>query len=210
VDCHLEAESIFAVLTVGVVVFASTNVDDIFLLSAFFVDPHLAVRNVVLGQFLGIGTLVIVSACAALAALAVPPGWTALLGIFPLAIGLAKLRQLRTDQEGVETDGSSDDREHRLEERTHSQILAVAGVTIANGGDNLGVYIPLFANGPKWIAVYAALFALMTAIWCAVGYTLVNNPVAGQHARRYGHVVLPFVLVGLGLYILSDALVLLP
>jgi cadmium resistance protein CadD (predicted permease) len=61
-------------------------------------------------------------------------------------------------------------RERGLEERTHSQILAVASVTVANGGDNLGVYIPLFANEPKSIGMYAALFALLTAIWCAVGY----------------------------------------
>jgi cadmium resistance protein CadD (predicted permease) len=71
------------------------------------------------------------------------------------------------------------------------------------------VYIPLFAKNPKSIGMYAVLFALMTAIWCALGYALVNNSVAGQHVRRYGHVLLPFVLVGPGLYILSDALVLL-
>ena len=44
-------------LTVGIVVFASTNVDDIFLLSAFFADSHLKPRNVVAGQFVGNGLL---------------------------------------------------------------------------------------------------------------------------------------------------------
>jgi cadmium resistance protein CadD (predicted permease) len=68
------------------------------------------------------------------------------------------------------------------------------------------VYIPLFANNPKSIGVYAVLFAVMTAMWCALGYALVNNPIAGQHVRRYGHVLLPFVLIGLGVHILSDAL----
>src|ERR1700754_4142951 len=90
-DFTLQAESrkaeqdMIELLTVGIVVFASTNVDDIFLLSAFFADSHLMTRNVVAGQFLGIAALVLASAAAALAALAVPAGWTALLGVVPLA-----------------------------------------------------------------------------------------------------------------------------
>ena len=87
-------------------------------------------------------------------------------------------------------------------------MLAVAGVTASNGGDNLGVYIPLFASAIGAIPFYVIIFATMTAIWCCIGYGLVNNPWVGERIRRYGHGVLPFVLVGLGLYILSGALVL--
>ncbi len=85
----------------------------------------------------------------------------------------------------------------------------MAGVTVANGGDNLGVYIPLFASNPGAIPVYAVIFAAMTGIWCAAGYALVNNPMAGSYVRRYGHLLPPFVLIALGAYILSDAMVLL-
>jgi cadmium resistance protein CadD (predicted permease) len=204
--------SVVELLTLGIVVFASTNVDDIFLLSAFFADPHLMTRNVVAGQFLGIAALVLASTVAALAALAVPPGWTALLGVVPLALGLVKLRQLRTTsraEDDAEDAGDSKEQEHRLEDRTHSQILAVAGVTVANGGDNLGVYIPLLASNPRAIPVDVVIFAVMTAMWCAAGYALVNNPMAGGYVRRYGHLLLPFVLIALGAYILSDAMVLL-
>ena len=83
------------------------------------------------------------------------------------------------------------------------------GVTIAKGGDNLSVYIPLFASDLRLIPLFAAVFAVMTAVCCGAGYVLVNNRVAGQHVRRSGHIVLPLVLVSLGLHILSDALVLL-
>src|SRR5687768_14137157 len=79
------------VLGVAVVVFAATNVDDVFLLAAFFADRHLRARSVVLGQFLGIGALVAASAAAAWAALAVPAGYPALLGAVPLALGLRGL-----------------------------------------------------------------------------------------------------------------------
>ena len=201
---------LLSILGIGVVVFVSTNLDDIFLLSAFFADPGLRPRSVVGGQFLGIGALTAASALAALAALVIPEGWTALLGIVPLVLGVRGLVALRR---GADADADAGEARIRAPERsagrrTRSQALAVAGVTVANGGDNLGVYIPLFANAPAAIPVYAAIFAAMTAVWCWMGYLLVNNRWAGAPLRRYGHVVLPFVLIALGLYILSGARVL--
>jgi len=183
----------------GVTVFVSTNLDDILLLSVFFADRHLSWKAVVAGQFLGIGALVAASSVAALAALAIPEGWTALLGIVPLGLGLAKLRGLRR---GKDPDEDTRQGELRAERRTHSQIFAVAAVTIANGADNLGVYIPLFAKQPSAIPAYAIMFAVLTAAWCLLGYVLVNNPLVGHSIRRYGHRLLPFVLIGLGVYIL--------
>ncbi len=89
-------------------------------------------------------------------------------------------------------------------------MLAVAGVTLANGGDNLGVYIPLFSRVPRLVPLYVAVFTIMTGVWCAAGYQLVNNPLLGKRIGRYGRVALPFVLVALGVWILYGARVLLP
>lgn len=201
---------LLGVLGVAVVVFASTNVDDVFLLAAFFADRHLRARSVVLGQFLGIGALVAASAAAAWASLAVPEGYPAMLGAIPLALGLRKLWGLR--RAGGEADPDDSDlrgAEERAERRTHSQVLAVAGVTVANGGDNLGVYIPLFARDPHLVPLYALVFAVMTALWCFAGHRLVQNRMIGDRLRRYGHVALPIVLIALGLWILAGARVLL-
>jgi cadmium resistance protein CadD (predicted permease) len=63
--------------------------------SAFFSDARLAPHAVVIGQFVGIGTLVLVSIIAARLALAVPEGWVALLGLAPLVLGVSKLLTLR-------------------------------------------------------------------------------------------------------------------
>lgn len=197
------------VLGVAVVVFASTNVDDIFLLAAFFADRHLSPRSVVIGQFLGIGALVGASAGAAWASLAVPEGYIALLGIVPLALGLHRLWGLRRADRAVGFDDEGPrDVEVRAERRTRSQVLAVAGVTVANGGDNLGVYIPLFAREARLVPLYALTFAVMTALWCFAGYRLVRHPVLGMRLRQYGHVALPIVLIALGAWILAEARVL--
>jgi len=204
--------SLISDLGIGIVVFASTNIDDIFLLAAFFADPRLRARSIVIGQYLGIGALVLVSALAALLALAFPAGWVALLGAVPLLMGLWKLLALRTDAVSAESASEEhrvQDSEHHAERTLHSQVLAVAVVIVANGGDNVGVYVPLFATAFERITLYALTFAVMTGVWCALGYLLVNNKVLGGAIRRYGHVVLPVVLIALGLSILSGALVLL-
>jgi cadmium resistance protein CadD (predicted permease) len=46
----------------------------------------------------------------------------------------------------------------------------------------------------------------MVAVWCGLSYLLVNNKVLGDRIRRYGHLILPIVLIALGVYILSGAL----
>jgi cadmium resistance protein CadD (predicted permease) len=203
--------SLLTQLGVAVIVFASTNIDDLLILSVFFASAILRKRSIVMGQFLGIGTLVAASAVAAVAALTVPDGWTHLLGVVPLALGLRHLSTaLRTRGHEDEDDDDRRLTEERVtDQRTHSQVLAVAGVTIANGGDNLGVYIPLFASASWAIPIYASIFAAMTALWCWIGYRLVGSPFVGDRIRRYGHIALPVVLIALGLHILAGARVLL-
>lgn len=192
------------ILLVAVTVFAATNIDDIFLLAALFGSGQLQRQNIVTGQFAGIGALVAVSSLAAMAALTVPPGWTSLLGVLPLVLGIRALVSL------LRGDGDDDDEPTAVQGTVgRSEILAVAGITVANGGDNLGVYIPLFASEPSAIPFYAAVFAAMTALWCLAAYFMVRHPVIKKTVSRYGHILFPVVLIALGLYILSGALVLL-
>lgn len=196
-------------ITIAILVFISTNVDDIFLLAAFFADKKLSARTIVLGQLLGIGALVAVSALVAWFSMSLPDGWISLLGVVPLYLGMKQIKSLWTDADDSAEDDEIQGLEHQMEGGLRSQLLAVAGVTIANGGDNLGVYIPLFANSLAAIPLFVVVFGLMTLLWCFLGHVLVNNKVFGHWIRRYGHKILPVVLILLGLDILSGALVLL-
>ncbi|WP_437517883.1 cadmium resistance transporter [Sorangium sp. So ce1099] len=201
-------EQILPALGVSAVVFISTNIDDILLLTAFFSDPDFTPRQVVAGQFLGIAALVLASVACALLAVRVPEGWIGLLGLAPLALGLRGLWALWRGQEAGDTEDAEDDDDRPRGRAARFRALAVATVTVANGGDNLGVYIPLFSSSPGLIPLHAAVFAVMTGALCALGHHLVNHPVLGSRIRRHGRVALPFVLIGLGLWILSDALAL--
>lgn len=194
----------------ALLVFVATDIDDLLILTVFFADARLAPRAIVCGQFAGIAVLVLVSVLAALLALTIPPGWVALLGLVPLGIGLFSLGNLWSEPDDDDEEEEARVVEQRAERQLHAQWLAVAAVTIANGGDNLGVYIPLFANRADLIPLYAVIFAAMTALWCGLAQWSVRHPVTGALARRYGGKLLPVVLIGLGLLILADARVLLP
>ncbi len=186
-----------ATLAVSAVAFASTNVDDIFVLLGFFADPAFRARQVVLGQYLGIGALVAVSLVCSLIALVIPPAYIGLLGLLPMGIGVKKLWEARR--------GAEDGAEEAHPAPGAHKVLAVAAVTIANGGDNIGVYVPMLATralGEKLVIL--AVFAVMTGLWCAVAHFLVNHRALGAPIRRYGHRLLPWVLIGVGLVILLE------
>ena len=186
----------------ALVVFVTTDIDDLILLTAFFGDARLRRGAIVGGQFLGIGALLAISVAAAAASLAVPPHWPALLGAIPLGLGLRKLPAL---WRGKPDDDDEREGAERAASSTRSQVLAVAAVTMANGGDNLGVYIPLFASNFHALPFYVLIFAVMTAVWCAAGHAFVKHPAGAALMARFGHAILPIVLIVLGLWILSDA-----
>jgi cadmium resistance protein CadD (predicted permease) len=78
--------------------------------------------------------------------------------------------------------------------------LGVAAVTFANGGDNIGVYVPVFAT--TGITKYVIVFLVLVAVWCAAGHSFATRPAVARALSRWGHVVLPVVLIGIGVLIL--------
>lgn len=198
--------SLLSAAGIALVVYASTNIDDLLILAVFFADPRVRIGAVIAGRFIGLAVLVLVSAGAALLAMAVPAEWFVLLGLVPLVLGLRLLPALWGSSNDAEA--GPDDAPAAPRRGFFAQTFTVAGVTLANGGDNLAVYIPLFATAPQSIIIYVLVFAVMTAAWCALGYLAVNNPLIGSRIRRHGHVLLPVVLIALGLYILSGAVAL--
>ena len=133
--------------------------------------------------------------------MAAPTYIIGLLGIVPIVIGIRKLALFTKNKKE-----STLNQEVGDEKKSNLAFAAVASVTFSNGGDNIGVYTPLFAkyNTIDEITVLAAIFMAMTGIWCIAAYRLVNNPLVASKIRYVGHIVLPFILIGLGVYILTE------
>jgi cadmium resistance protein CadD (predicted permease) len=187
------------VLGQAVGLFAVTNVDDILILSLFFArgagQPGIT-RRIMLGQYLGFAAILAVSAAAALGATLLPEAALPYLGLLPLGLGL------RAAWQGWRGRADRDDDAPPAREDGPG-ALELAAVTFANGGDNIGVYTPVFATaGVGGMSAYAAVFLVMVALWCLAGRYLATRPAVPRALTRWGHVLHPAVLIALGLFIL--------
>lgn len=193
---------ILGLVAIGVVAFVATNIDDIFVLMMFFSSLTFPVRQVVLGQYVGIGLLIAISALGSLIALVVPTYIIGLMGMIPIAIGIRKLVEIRKKDKSPSRQVVQDKKN-----KSSLSFLSVAAVTFSNGGDNIGVYVPLFSkyNSVSQITTLTVVFIAMTAVWCIASYYFVNHPLVASRIRHVGNIVLPFVLIGLGTYILSES-----
>jgi cadmium resistance protein CadD (predicted permease) len=193
-------------IVLGVTAFAATNIDDSLLLVLFFGDRRFRARHVFVGQTLGIGLLVLIGLLGASLALALSPRWVGLLGLLPIALGARELlaRQRGGDDDGAPVLNTAVTRATPGWRRT----AAVAGVTLANGGDNIGVYAPLFAaRPPGQTALLLAVFAAMLAVWLVGAFYLARRSAVAGWVQSAGRAVMPYALIGLGIVILADAFI---
>jgi cadmium resistance protein CadD (predicted permease) len=185
-----------AMVGLAVVLFVSTNLDDLFVLLAFFLEPGTRLRDVILGQYLGIGALVLLSIAASVLSLALAPAYVGLLGLVPIAIGIRQLIRLHR--------GDEDDESERP---AAGRVLAVAGITVANGGDNIGVYTPVFATRTAAeILTIIVVFVVLIALLLQAAHWLVKHPALGVPIRRYGPALSPWVLIAIGVFVMYDSL----
>jgi cadmium resistance protein CadD (predicted permease) len=83
------------------------------------------------------------------------------------------------------------------------QTSKVASITLANSGDNVAIYTPLFAQASKWqIAVYIGIFLGMVFVWLAFCYFFINFRPILSIAQKYAHYFVPTAFLGIGIYII--------
>ncbi|MBG1245271.1 cadmium resistance transporter [Nostoc sp. NZL] len=198
----------------GIIAFIATNIDDILILLIFFsqIDVNFRQRHILLGQYLGFAAIIFASLPGFFGGLVVQREWIGLLGLLPIVIGIQQLVSRKEETTTVQTVSSN----FRQSTHTnpvlsfilsilHPQTYKVVAVTIANGGDNISIYIPLFAGHDLTsLGVILSIFFIMVGVWCAIAYFLSRQPTIADVLSRYGKAVVPFVLIGLGLFIMYE------
>ena len=205
-----ELISIFSAVITGIVTFAATNVDDLFILMLFFSQPDAAFRrrHIVAGQYLGFAALVAISLLGFFGSFILPRAWIGLLGLFPIAMGVKKLLYRIENPCQAELDKARHESSKLsiLSSLFSRQTLGVAAVTFANGGDNLGIYTPLFASSSIFhLGIFLFIFFALAGVWCYAGFLLSRHPIIAEIFSRYGRLLVPFVLIGLGIFILMES-----
>lgn len=201
-------------LLVGITSFVATNIDDIVILTLFFSQRNATfrTRHIVLGQYLGFIVLILASLPGFFGGLIIPKSWIGLLGFLPIAIGIRQLFPSSAQENAVQM-VTSETESFPLNRSFKSLLVSflapptyhVAAVTVANGGDNIGIYVPLFASlHAAGLMITLGVFFILIGVWCAIADYLARHPALAPILSRYGQAIVPYVLIGLGLFILIE------
>lgn len=184
-----------AVLGTAVGAFAVTNVDAFVVLTLLFASSRVTgvprPGQILAGQYLGFMVWVGVSVLVAAGLSLVPDGWVGLLGIIPVALGLrGLLHARRRDPTYVPATGT----------------LSVAGLTIANGIDNITVYVLLFAGlKPSSEALAIATFVVLLVLWCAAAAMIGSRKTVTILVGAAGSWLIPTVFITVGGWVLLQS-----
>ncbi|MBD2682357.1 MULTISPECIES: cadmium resistance transporter [Nostoc] len=204
---------LISTVIIGFSVAFATTFDDNLYLTTFFgkVNRTFSAKHIVIGEFVGFTVLVLASLPGFFGGLIIPSTWIGLLGLLPIAIGISNFMSREDDGETVQDvsislpspSKSGRQKKSLLATIRDPQTYRVSAVTIANGGNNIGIYVPLFAssNLPS-LGVILCVCYLTVGAWCFLSYNLTRNPLMTPVLARYGRKIFPFVLIWLGLSIL--------
>jgi len=184
------------VLLSAIVVFISTSIDDLVLLILFHSQATTRFQriSILVGQILGIGVLVGISLVGSYLASRMLEGWAiGLLGFIPIMLGIKAML------------GRQEKKEESVNAGRKSLLATVTLVTIASGGDNLGIYIPWFATlDGAYLGLTMLVFLVFALIFWSLGYLLANQSHIKTLLSRFSAVLVPVVFLLLGLVILSE------
>ncbi|WP_368908463.1 cadmium resistance transporter, partial [Bacillus wiedmannii] len=176
----------------SVVAFATTNIDDIFILLVLFsqvrtegirkegkaVHEKSKIKKlyIIIGQYLGFSLIISLSIIGSLSSFFIPVSWIGLLGFVPIYMGVKGVLSLRSDKNNEVIDNVS------------SSLFKVASITLANGADNISIYIPMFASQTlEAIIVTLIIFFSMIVIWCFISYILIRTPILAKALEKNAH-----------------------
>jgi len=176
-------------LAAAAAAFIATNLDDLLVLLLLFAraKERRGRLRVALGQLLGLAVLTGGAMVCAQGLTALPERYLRLLGLVPVLLALRIWRS----GEGEEAAPAA------------SGVLSTAALTLANGGDNLGVYIPLFAGfSLRELAAAGAAFTVLCGLWCLLACGLAYRPGVQRAVEHCKGWLVPVVFLLLGLHIL--------
>ena len=193
--------------------FSATNIDDIFILTLLFsrLDHKFRAVHVVAGQLIGFAILVMISLSALAGRSLLPQTWLGLLGLLPISLGVSGLLETLQNRPASEGRGSEPQSKTDLSILADgggaiSAIVGVATLTVANGSDNIGVYIPLFARATTAeVLVILITFALGLLLWCLLAWQLTRLPALALYLQSKAAWLMPFVLIVLGAVVVLDS-----
>jgi cadmium resistance protein CadD (predicted permease) len=175
--------------------FVVTDVDDLVLLTSLFaIAPHRR-RQIIVGQYLGIAVLVMVSIAVAVGLFALPTSWIRWIGLIPLLLGIKGLLDL--------THSRDDSDQATARGRRPVGVFSTALLTVGSGGDNVAAYVPVLHRiSPSRWPLLIAVFAVGVLLWCLLAAWLGGHRHVQAILDRAGHWIVPMVYIAIGAWLL--------
>ena len=185
----------------SIILYSGTAVDLLIILMLFFAKrkSRKDIINIYLGQFLGSGSLILLSLIFAFVLNYIPSKEIlGLLGLIPIFLGLKVLLLGDSDGEAIAKEG--------LRKDNKNLIFLVAMITFAScGADNIGVFVPYFTTLNLANLIVALLtFLVMIYILVFSAQKLAQVPSVGETLEKYSRWFVAVVYLGLGIYILVE------
>ncbi|MBC1236299.1 cadmium resistance transporter [Nostoc sp. 2RC] len=194
-------------ITTGITAFSATNIDDIVILTLLFsqVNKTFRSRHIIAGQYLGFAALIAASLPGFFGGLIIPQSWIRLLGFMPIIIGMSSLLKREEDSPEEVSEETQGSYPSVIGSFLSPQTCNVAAIAFANGSDNISVYVPLFANLElESLLVIMSVFFALVGVWCYAAYKFTYLPAIAQFLTDNGSTFVPCILVGLGVFIVSE------
>lgn len=201
---------IFGAIASACAAFAATNLDDIIILTLLFaqVNANFRKRHIIIGQYLGFTILILASLPGFFGGLVIKRSLIGLLGFLPIIIGIYQLvKRQKDDNDGIQVVTATTNQANNIFSHLLApQIYKVAAITFANGGDNISIYVSLFASSNfQQLFITLIVFYILIAVWCYLGYFFTQHRAISSVFNKYGSILAPIVLICLGVYILIDS-----
>ena len=185
----------------SIILYSGTAVDLLIILMLFFAKrkSRKDIINIYLGQFLGSGSLILLSLLFAFVLNYIPSKEIlGLLGLIPIFLGLKVLLLGDSDGEAIAKEG--------LRKDNKNLIFLVAMITFAScGADNIGVFVPYFTTLNLANLIVALLtFLVMIYLLVFSAQKLAQVPSVGETLEKYSRWFVAVVYLGLGIYILVE------
>lgn len=181
--------------------FFITNIDDLFILVTFFAEAStgkslLTPLTITLGQYVGFTIILAVSMIGFAATVVLPTEPIGFLGFLPMLLGFWSLLDLVVG-------GDEEEDEVEVETGGWKAISKVAMITVINGGDNIGTYIPLFSQAKNAdMVIYLITYYVLLGVLCFFAWLVMQQKDILRVAERYAQVIVPVLYMGLGLFIM--------
>jgi cadmium resistance protein CadD (predicted permease) len=195
----VHVSEVLIMIGVSAAAFVSTSLDNLFLLMGLMAGSRLRTRDAALGYGLALAPVLSIGVAGSYAADWVADDALRALGLIPLTMGIARTwKVLRAPQ----TSATSPPQGAAPAGRS---IASVFAVMLANSGDSLAVFAPLMSETSERLVFVIVATALgMGALWSLAARSVVRHPRLAPSLRAIDRYAVPLMLIGIGIYILTD------